>query len=185
MEEDLVFTKRFIDCVKKPHSERSEEVSVSLGGCEAVYGLDLCKVTMLEIAWGGGGVVDGGMEPAAQFKCVCWGVWAKYWGWKRTYEVLRKTWGTCWWEGVALVFFRTSGDMKFHLNCPGQLQRFLSAWVGQRVEVCTGEERDVENWEENWWEMVVMWGNSRQKLIGKDEEDSGSEWVQGSSPRWA
>lgn len=27
MEEDSVFTKRFLDCVKKPHPERTEQVS--------------------------------------------------------------------------------------------------------------------------------------------------------------
>jgi hypothetical protein len=29
MDEDLVFTKRFLDCVKKPHPERTEQVGVS------------------------------------------------------------------------------------------------------------------------------------------------------------
>lgn len=27
IEEDSVFTKRFIDCVKKPHAERADKVS--------------------------------------------------------------------------------------------------------------------------------------------------------------
>ena len=27
MDEDIIFTKRFVDCIKKPHSERTEEVS--------------------------------------------------------------------------------------------------------------------------------------------------------------
>lgn len=46
MEEDNVFTKRFIDCVKKPHQERTEEVynvSVSRQQC-VLYGFDVFSV---------------------------------------------------------------------------------------------------------------------------------------------
>ena len=50
MDEDLIFTKRFLDCVKKPHSERTEQVSAqcvcraSVSGVGGVHSLRVWEV---------------------------------------------------------------------------------------------------------------------------------------------
>lgn len=113
MDEDLVFTKRFLDCVKKPHPERTEQVS----GCgvsgafkqacstesELYPSLILGGVRFsgLPLWW----VLQSGLtccESTPPWSCACW---AERWPHFRGRLVL----SSILWKEVVTLIFRFRG----------------------------------------------------------------------------